>query len=93
MIGMPVSGYLFSSFRGHGTTYFNLFSIPEPPANKQWAVVADWFHVATGQWLVYALIVLHLGGNSLARRGAARPGAGAHASVSGGVTPQRRAAF
>ena len=49
MIGMPVSGYLFSAFRGHGTAYFSLFAIPGPPANAHWAAVADWFHVATGQ--------------------------------------------
>ncbi len=61
MIGMPISGYLFSAFRGHGTAYFGLFAIPGPPASPRWAAVADWFHVATGQWLVYALIVLHLG--------------------------------
>ena len=60
MIGMPISGYLFSAFRGHGSTYFDLFPVPGPPANKELAVIADWFHVVTGQWLVYALIVLHL---------------------------------
>ncbi len=61
LIAMPISGYLFSAFKGHSTAYFNLFFIPGPPANAYWANVAVWFHAVTGQWLVYALIVLHVG--------------------------------
>ncbi len=61
MIVMPISGYLFSAFKGHSTTYFNLFFVPEPPANAKGAEVAVWLHVVIGQWLVYTLIVLHLG--------------------------------
>ncbi len=61
LIGMPISGYLFSAFKGHSTTYFDLFTIPAPGPDKQLTSVALWFHVVTGQWLVYALIVLHLG--------------------------------
>ena len=61
LIAMPISGYLFSAFKGHSTSYFDLFFVPEPPANAYLANVAVWFHAVTGQWLVYALIVLHLG--------------------------------
>ncbi len=61
MIGMPISGYLLSASAGHSTTYFDLFTLPAPPANKELRGVTLWLHVVTGQWLVYALIVLHLG--------------------------------
>ncbi len=61
MIGMPISGYLLSAAAGHSTTYFDLFTLPAPPANRELRSVTLWLHVATGQWLVYALIVLHLG--------------------------------
>jgi cytochrome b561 len=35
--------------------------VPAPPKNPAVREAADWAHVAIGQWLVYALILLHLG--------------------------------
>lgn len=60
MFGMPVSGYLVSAAGGHSVSYFDLFTLPGLPENKTLQTAADWLHVATGQWLVYALIVLHV---------------------------------
>ena len=41
-------------------TYFGLVGIPTLPKSKAWEDVAMFLHVLTGQWLVYALILLHL---------------------------------
>jgi cytochrome b561 len=60
LIGMPVSGYVLSAAGGHPVTYFDLFTLPGLPENKPLAHAAVWVHVATGQWLVYALILLHV---------------------------------
>ncbi len=61
MVGMPVSGYLLSAGSGRPVSYFGLFSIPGLPKNETVDGIATWLHVATGQWAVYALILLHLG--------------------------------
>ena len=60
LVGMPVSGYLLSAGGGRPVNYFGLFTIPGMPKNEALAHAAAWAHVVTGQWLVYALIVLHL---------------------------------
>ncbi len=60
LVGMPLSGYLLSSAGGHAITYFGIFSVPTLPKSKAWEDAAMSLHVATGQWLVYALILLHL---------------------------------
>ena len=60
MLGMPVSGYLVSAAGGHAVSYFDLFTLPGLPENKTLQTAADWMHVSTGQWLVYALVVLHV---------------------------------
>ena len=61
MIGMPLSGYLFSAWGGHAVTYFGLFTLPGLAKNDTLQHVAFWAHVAIGQWLTYALILLHIG--------------------------------
>ena len=61
LVGMPVSGYLLSAAGGHPTTYFGLFTLPGLPKDDALARAAYWTHVAVGQWLAYALILLHLG--------------------------------
>jgi cytochrome b561 len=60
MIGMPVGGYLLSAGSGRPVSYFGLFSIPGMPKNETMDEIATWLHVATGQWAVYTLILLHL---------------------------------
>jgi cytochrome b561 len=61
MIGMPLSGYLFSAWGGHGVTYFGLLTLPGLAKNDTLQRVAFLAHVAIGQWLTYALILLHIG--------------------------------
>ncbi len=58
---MPVSGFLLSAAAGHTITYFGLFTLPGLPKNDSLAHLAVIVHVITGQWLVYALILIHLG--------------------------------
>ena len=61
MIGMPVSGYLLSAASGRNAVpFFDLFTLPNLPANPPLSEAARYAHVAVGQWLVYGLIVLHL---------------------------------
>ncbi len=60
LVGMPASGYVMSAAAGHAVTYFGLFTVPGLPKNHAVASAAHWLHVASGQWAVYALIVLHL---------------------------------
>ncbi len=61
MIGMPLSGYVFSTAGGNPVTYFDLFTVPALPKSDMVRQVALWAHVVIGQWLVYALILMHLG--------------------------------
>jgi cytochrome b561 len=61
MLGMPLSGYLFSAWGRHAVTYFGLFTLPGLAKNDTLQQVAFWAHVAIGQWLTYALILLHIG--------------------------------
>ncbi len=60
LVGMPVSGYLLSAESSRSFSYFGLFNIPGFPKNAALAHAAGWVHVATGQWLVYALVLLHI---------------------------------
>jgi cytochrome b561 len=64
MIGMPLSGYLVSAWGGHAVTYFGLFTLPSLSMNDSLQHVAFWAHVLIGQWLTYALILLHVGATS-----------------------------
>jgi cytochrome b561 len=60
LIGMPVSGYLLDATGGYPISYFGLFSVPVLAKSATLASAATWVHVAVGQWLVYALILLHV---------------------------------
>jgi cytochrome b561 len=64
MIAMPVSGYLLSAAKGRPVSYFGLFALPALPKSEALSHAADWAHVAVGQWLVYALILLHVLGTA-----------------------------
>ena len=61
LIGMPLSGYVVSTAGGHTVTFFNLFTLPALPKDKDLENIGMCFHVLTGQWLVYALILIHIG--------------------------------
>lgn len=60
LVGMPISGYVLSTTGGHTVPYFWLFDVPPLPKDPVLEKAAQWVHVVTGQWFVYALIVLHL---------------------------------
>jgi cytochrome b561 len=60
LVGMPVSGYLLDAAAGYPISYFDLFSLPLLPKSPALYRAATWVHVAVGQWLVYALILLHV---------------------------------
>jgi len=75
MLGMPLSGYLFSAWGGHPVTYFGLFTLPGLVKNDTLQHVAFWAHVAIGQWLTYCCHTPPCWGDRLA----------------GGGTPRRRA--
>ncbi len=62
LIGMPVSGYVLSATTsGKQVPFLDLFMLPNLPKNQAASDAARWVHAAVGQWLVYALIALHLG--------------------------------
>lgn len=61
MIGMPISGYVYSIAGGNKVTYFDLFTLPAFSRSDGARQVALWAHVFIGQWLAYALILAHLG--------------------------------
>ena len=60
LIGMPVSGYVLSATGAVGVPYFDLFTLPRLPRSQASNDAARWVHAAVGQWLVYALIALHI---------------------------------
>ena len=45
---------------GNPVSYFDLFTLPGLARNDALRHAAVWVHVVTGQWLVYALIALHI---------------------------------
>jgi cytochrome b561 len=61
LVGMPVSGYLLDATGGYPITYLGLITVPVLPNVPAIASAATWTHVVVGQWLVYALILLHVG--------------------------------
>ena len=62
LIFMPVTGYLGSAYGGHVLKLFDLVPTPQPVAkDKQLSDFFNALHLG-GQWAVYALIALHLGG-------------------------------
>jgi cytochrome b561 len=61
LIWMPVTGYLDSTFAGHLPKLFNL--IPTPALAHKDRPLRNFFRLlhVSGQWAVYALLLLHLG--------------------------------
>ncbi|MGU3416853.1 cytochrome b [Methylobacterium sp. D54C] len=60
---MPISGYLLSALSGRDTPYFWLFTIPGLPKDDATQKIFESIHVF-GQWLVYALVLLHVAGTA-----------------------------
>jgi cytochrome b561 len=59
-VGMPISGYVLSAAGGHPVPFFGLFDLPALPRNTTLAHDATFVH-NTLRWLVYALILGHVG--------------------------------
>src|SRR5579875_2981646 len=61
LLGMPISGYLLSYAGGHPFPFVGTFQVPSVvPKDAALSHAAHWVHVAIGQWLLYALVVLHI---------------------------------
>jgi cytochrome b561 len=59
---MPITGFLNSTYGGHPTKLFDLIPTPQIlPKDKGLSDLFGTLHLA-GQWAIYALILLHLGG-------------------------------
>lgn len=63
LLGMPASGYLRSATDGRGISYLGLFNLPLLPQDETVSRLALAIH-HTGQWVVYALVVLHMFGTA-----------------------------
>ena len=60
MIGIPLTGYLFSSAEGESLDFFGLASFASPlPVSKAFSRPVEFLHKA-GQWAVYAVVGLHV---------------------------------
>jgi len=60
MIGIPLTGYLFSSAEGESLTFFGLASFASPlPVSKSFSRPVEFLH-KTGQWAVYTVVGLHV---------------------------------
>ena len=60
LIGMPISGYLMNAAGGYPIGFFWLFNVPALPKMDALSDFGFRLHVVIGQWLVYALVILHV---------------------------------
>jgi cytochrome b561 len=61
LLGMPISGCLLTFAHGYPVPFFGLFNVPSPlPRDPSLVAGAAWVHLAIGQWLLYALVLLHI---------------------------------
>ena len=61
LLAMPIAGYVAVAARGRETQFFGLFDVPQwAPLSRALSQNATTVHVY-GQYLVYALIVAHVG--------------------------------
>ncbi len=63
LLAMPITGYLHSATSDHPLRYLGLFDLPSLPPDAALSQSILAVHFA-GQWLVYAVIVLHLLGTA-----------------------------
>lgn len=62
LIIMPISGYIMSSGDKPPISFLGLFDVPKVPISEDQGKIAAIVHVLVTQFVVYALIVLHLAG-------------------------------
>ena len=55
-----MSGYLMNATGGYPIGFFWLFEVPGLPKLPALSDFASALHVLIGQWLVYALVILHV---------------------------------
>jgi cytochrome b561 len=60
LAGMPLSGYLMNATGGYPISFYWLCTVPGLPRNIMLADFGEWLHLAIGQWVLYALIALHI---------------------------------
>jgi cytochrome b561 len=60
LIGMPISGYLMNAAGGYPIGFFWLFNMPGLPKMESVSDFGFRLHVVIGQWLLYALVILHV---------------------------------
>jgi cytochrome b561 len=61
LLGMPISGYVMEIAGGYKVALFGAFEVPSlVPRSHGLAEAALWVHIAIGQWLLYALVLLHI---------------------------------
>ena len=64
LIVMPVSGYIMSSGDKPPISFLGLFEVPKAPISPSQGKIAAIVHVLITQFVLYALIVLHLVGTA-----------------------------
>lgn len=60
LIGMPVTGYLMNATSGFPISFFGILTLPQLPKLTFVSETAFWLHIGIGQWLLYALVLLHM---------------------------------
>jgi cytochrome b561 len=62
LIFMPLTGYMMSAAGAHPISFFGLFNLPTSATKHEAAQHAAFLaHVGVLQWLLYALLALHIG--------------------------------
>ena len=64
LIVMPVSGYIMSAGDKPPISFLGLFDVPKVPITESQGKIAAIVHVLVTQFVLYALIVLHLAGTA-----------------------------
>ena len=64
LIVMPVSGYIMSSGDKPPISFLGLFDVPKAPISESQGKAAAIVHVLITQFVLYALILLHLAGTA-----------------------------
>lgn len=59
LIGMPVSGFIMSTAGGYPNDFFG-YTLPSFHKNQVLMQIGGLIHMVIGQWMLYALIVVHV---------------------------------
>jgi cytochrome b561 len=61
LIGLPLGGYLMSSFAGYPTSFFGLFTLPNlVETNEELAKTFNYFHTELFANIFLGLIAIHI---------------------------------